>query len=224
MINGHQFRLTTSQFRRTLAWFIARRPGGTIAGALAYRHHSIQVFEGYAGTSESGFRAEVESEQALARGEHYLAMIDAHEHTILQGPAADEAAKRLENFGHRARFQGQVIIDSRRLKRLLISQDPAIYPGTYITCIHDHTNALCERARNGRAEGLPDHGGCQPFACQNVALSTENVDAWQREIDHIGQRLATSPPLPPLLQHRLIERQSEIESFMNKTTSNRENP
>jgi len=38
--------LTTRQSRRTLAWFIARRPGGAIAGALQYRHHAIQMFEG----------------------------------------------------------------------------------------------------------------------------------------------------------------------------------
>ena len=71
-VNGRPWELKTSQFRRTLAWFIARRPGGAIAGALAFRHHAIQMFEGYAGTSDSGFRAEVESEQALARGEHLV--------------------------------------------------------------------------------------------------------------------------------------------------------
>jgi hypothetical protein len=54
------------------------------------------MFEGYAGTSDSGFRAEVESEQALARGEHLLAMIDAHEHYDLTGPAAEEAIRRLD--------------------------------------------------------------------------------------------------------------------------------
>ena len=48
--------LNTSQFRRTLAWFIARQLGGSIAGAIQYRHHSIQMFEGYAGTSDSGFQ------------------------------------------------------------------------------------------------------------------------------------------------------------------------
>ncbi|MFG3053160.1 hypothetical protein ACGFZP_19705 [Kitasatospora sp. NPDC048239] len=55
--------------RRTLAWFIARRPGGVIAGALQYRHLRVQMFEGYAGNSSSGFRDEVESEEAIARGE-----------------------------------------------------------------------------------------------------------------------------------------------------------
>lgn len=79
-VGGRPWRLSTRQFRRTLAWFIARHPGGAIAGAVQYRHHSIQMFEGYAGTSESGFRAEVESEQALARGEHLMTIIDVHEH------------------------------------------------------------------------------------------------------------------------------------------------
>lgn len=80
MINERPWVLSTRQFRRTLAWFIARHPGGAVAGAIAYRHQAVCMFEGYAGTSDSGFRAEVESEQALARGEHLLAMIGAHEH------------------------------------------------------------------------------------------------------------------------------------------------
>ena len=33
-VQGRPFRLGTRQFRRTLAWFIARRPGGAIAGAI----------------------------------------------------------------------------------------------------------------------------------------------------------------------------------------------
>jgi hypothetical protein len=47
-VRSQRWRLTSSQFRRTLAWFIARRPGGVIAGALQYRHQKIQMFEGYA--------------------------------------------------------------------------------------------------------------------------------------------------------------------------------
>ena len=112
-VNGQPFRLQTRQFRRTLAWFIARQPGGVIAGAIQYRHLSIQMFEGYAGTSESGFRAEVEAEQALARGEHLLAMTDRHDHEHLAGPAASQAAQRLADFGQRARFRGITITDSR---------------------------------------------------------------------------------------------------------------
>ena len=145
-IDCKPWHLKTSQFRRTLAWFIARRPGGAIAGALAFRHHAIQMFEGYAGTSESGFRAEVESEQALARGKQLVDLADTHQHTDITGPAADEAIRRLEHFALNADgFAGDVISDDHRLKRLMKRHDPAIYPGTYVTCVYRHDKALCRR-------------------------------------------------------------------------------
>src|SRR5699024_12062864 len=118
-------------------WYIARQPGGSIAGAIAYRHHSIQMFEGYAGTSASGFRAEVEAEEALARGEHLLAMIERNEHTHLTGPAADEAERRLLNMGANPAFAGTVTTDRRRFLRLINVDAPAVYPGRYITCVYN---------------------------------------------------------------------------------------
>ena len=41
--------------RRTIAWHIANRPFGTIAGMIQYKHASVAAFEGYAGSSRSGF-------------------------------------------------------------------------------------------------------------------------------------------------------------------------
>ncbi|MGW0908119.1 hypothetical protein [Streptomyces sp. NPDC002853] len=213
-INNMDFVLKTSLFRRTLAWFIARRPGGVIAGALQFRHHSIQMFEGYAGTSSSGFRAEVESEQALSRGEFYMDKIEAHEHTDFKGPSAEEAATRLHDFGERAQFQGQLALSPGRVQRIMKRHDPAVYPGTYITCVHDPAKALCERARRGRGEALPEHGGCLPLACRNVALTTENTQAWHRELARIDRRLSSRPLLPPLIVHRLTERRAEIATFL----------
>lgn len=210
---GHGIRLKTRVFRRTLAWYIARHPGGVIAGALQYRHHSIQMFEGYAGTSDSGFRAEVESEQAIARGEGYMEMIDSHQHTGLAGPSAEEAARRLQEFGQLAQFQGQIALDRHRLKRIMKRHDPAIYPGEYITCVNDPAKALCEKARQGNSEGLPAHGGCIPLACRNVALTPENVAAWQHEIARIDSRIASRPMLPPLRQ-LLQRRRAEIADFL----------
>ncbi|KGI65869.1 hypothetical protein MJO55_29385 (plasmid) [Mycolicibacterium rufum] len=101
------------------------------------------MFEGYAGTSDSGFRGEVESEQAIARSETLLAMIDQHEHTNLAGPATAEAQRRLTEFGQHARYSGTVITDERRLRKLMASSDdPAIYPDKYVTCVHNHATAL----------------------------------------------------------------------------------
>ncbi|MEU9271919.1 hypothetical protein AB0E04_41920 [Streptomyces sp. NPDC048251] len=148
------------------------------------------------GTSDSGFRAEVESEQAIVRGEVYMEMIEAHQHLDLAGPSAEEAARRLKDFGDRAQFQGQVALDKHRLKRIMKRHDPAIYPGEYITCVNDPAKALCEKARRGNSEELPWHGGCLPLACRNVALTPENVAAWQRVIARIDKRLASRPLWP----------------------------
>ncbi|MFI7021038.1 hypothetical protein [Streptomyces sp. NPDC050164] len=122
-------------------------------------------------------------------------MIDAHEHTRLSGLAAAEAARRLEEFGQRTRFQGTVVLDDRRLRRIMNRDDPAIYPGTYITCVHDPAKALCERARQGAFEGLGDHPQCQPLACRNVALTRENTDAWRGEIELVDQQLTKGCPV-----------------------------
>ena len=49
--DGAPWRITTRQFRRTIAWHIANRPFGTIAGMIQYKHASVAAFEGYAGSS-----------------------------------------------------------------------------------------------------------------------------------------------------------------------------
>jgi hypothetical protein len=55
--DGKSWRITTRQFRRTVAWHIANRPFGTVAGMIQYKHASIAAYEGYAGSSRSGFAA-----------------------------------------------------------------------------------------------------------------------------------------------------------------------
>lgn len=213
-VNGQRCKPTTRQFRRTLAWFIARRPGGAIAGAIAYRHQAIHMFEGYADTSDSGFRAEVESEQALARGEHLLTMIDAHQHDNLAGPAAEEATRRLTEFGELARFQGTVITDERRLQRLMKRDDPAIYPDRYVTCVHKHATALCQQKRDTDGQLRPHLGACRPLTCRNVTLTPDNLTAWHTEIERIDHELDARPRLPPLLREQLQDRRTQITTFL----------
>src|SRR5580700_1369520 len=61
--DGRPWWFTPRQFRRTLAWYIANRPFGTVAGKIQYKHASIAMFEGYSGSSPSGFRREIEQER-----------------------------------------------------------------------------------------------------------------------------------------------------------------
>ncbi|OZC47864.1 hypothetical protein CH251_25945 [Rhodococcus sp. 06-462-5] len=216
LVNGQQWVLSTRQFRRTLAWFIARRPGGSIAGAIAYRHLSIQMFEGYAGTSDSGFRAEVEAEQALARGEDLMAIATDHLHAPVTGPAADLAHYRLDTFAAAAAFSGTVITDSTRIKRLMKRSDPAIYPGTFALCVFDPDKAMCQPRPDQGGNVLPQLGHCQPLECSNTALTTANLDALRTEHHHLEQELTTRADLPPLLDHRLRERLRRLVDFLDR--------
>ncbi|UOT03724.2 hypothetical protein MPY17_33215 [Rhodococcus opacus] len=216
-VDGAPWVLTTRQFRRTLAWFIARRPGGSVAGAIAYRHLSIHVFEGYAGTGASGFRAEVEAEQAILRGENLMAMIDQHEHTQLAGPAAKEAAARLAEFAQGVQFTGAVLTDPHRIKRLLSKSGGSIYPGKYSTCVFDARKALC---LNGPAAGdaAPRLDHCQPLSCTNVALTRENVAHLAAEATKLGLALEDRPALPPMLHSQLADRRHQIQLFLDRHT------
>lgn len=76
--HGLPWRITTRQFRRTIAWHIANRPFGTIAGMIQYKHASVAAFEGYVGSSRSGFRAEVDAQRALGQLDDILAYFDEH--------------------------------------------------------------------------------------------------------------------------------------------------
>jgi hypothetical protein len=216
LVAGQRWHLTTSQFRRTLAWFIARRPGGVIAGAIAYRHQRVQMFEGYAGTSRSGFRAEVEAEQALERGERLLGMVEGHEHQRLRGPGAREAKARLEEFGRQtgAGFAGMVVADERRLQLIMRRHDPNVFPGRFVTCVFNPDKALCLRSNgDGRGPSLPD---CKPLACRNVALTPANRAAWREQLARLDQALASAGVLAPYLRHRLTEQRDQIVRFLDE--------
>jgi hypothetical protein len=167
-------------------------------------------------SARTGFRAEVEAEQALARGEHLLAIIDKHEHEHMAGPAADEAARRLGDFGERARFRGLVVTDGRQLQRLMQRDDPAVYPGTYATCVFNPDRALCQRQHDARGNLRPSLGRCRPLECRNTALTADNTAALSAEIAAITGQLAARPVLPPLLQARLTTRRDQIASFLSR--------
>ncbi|MFD3883993.1 hypothetical protein [Streptomyces microflavus] len=208
-VNGRTWKLETRQFRRTLAWSIARQPGGSIAGAIQYRHHSIQMFEGYAGTSASGFRPEVEAEAAIARGEKLGDVILNHAPQRLTGPASEEAEARLTAMESKVQFLGKVITDRKRLDRFMRRNDPHIYPGEFVTCVYNPDRALCRREAAG-GPSLPD---CQPLKCRNVALTSENKEAFITWLRRLESTL-TNAALAPYVRVRLELKHADITRFL----------
>jgi hypothetical protein len=99
--DGKPWRITTRQFRRTVAWHIANRPFGTVAGMIQYKHASIAAYEGYAGSSRSGFRTEVERERALGQLDDPQ-LADIRPRTTVRISGGDECSLLLCVARHRA--------------------------------------------------------------------------------------------------------------------------
>lgn len=110
-----------SRLRRTLAWFIVRRPRGLVAAAIQYGHVGVNMNLGYSGSYASGFPDDLAFEEWLHRLE---TMANAHqllasgEH--VSGPAADTYRHRVTAA---TRFAGRTLRTGREAATLLANPD-----------------------------------------------------------------------------------------------------
>lgn len=205
--------VTTSRFRRTLAWFLARRPGGILAGAMHYKHQSIQIFEGYAGDSASGFVEEFESERALERGELLAFSPDKYGDGQLYGPAAAEGLARIESFRRQVNGFGGVVTDSpRQLLLAMKDAEPNVYVGPCVTCIYDPARQLCGVDETEATVG-PVLNECKPLQCRNAAFTSEQLDVMSRELDDLKLDIAADVHAP-FVKRRLEETAEELGSAL----------
>jgi hypothetical protein len=196
-------RLNTRQFRRTVAWYIANRPFGTIAGKIQYKHASIAMFEGYSGNSASGFRREVEQERALGR----LDDIVEHYEEFRRGlkPTGPASARLLTEFSRiqyeLGDFAGRVV-DHTRLRAMLGHLGRTLHVGFLNDCFFEPATALClNRATEAAKQPVLPH--CSPDRCPNACIARRHLPAWQESIAG-ADRLLASPGLP-LLQRAALE-------------------
>ncbi|MFJ4887417.1 hypothetical protein [Streptomyces sp. NPDC088731] len=176
-VDGEPWNLTTRQFRRTVAWHIAHRPFGTVAGMIQYKHLSVAMFEGYAGTSPSGFRAEVAAEEALARladvVERYEDFKAGLRSTSPGGPRTDNEFARVQQ--ELQDFPGKVV-DERRLHSMLKASARTLHIGTLNDCYYQPETALC---RTPSGEDRPLLNNCRPDRCGNSTITTRHRSGWE---------------------------------------------
>lgn len=176
-VDGKPWNLTTRQFRRTVAWHIAHRPFGTVAGMIQYKHLSVAMFEGYAGTSSSGFRAEVAAEEALARladvVERYEDFKAGVRSTSPGGPRTDNEFARVQQ--ELQDFPGRVV-DERRLHSMLKASARTLHIGTLNDCYYQPETALC---RTPSGEDRPLLNNCRPDRCGNSTITTRHRSGWE---------------------------------------------
>jgi hypothetical protein len=115
--------ISTRMFRRTVAWHIANRPFGVVAGMIQYGHMSETMFEGYAGSSESGFRAEVEAERAFARKADIVELYEDWKRGISPaGPMSEELKDEFQHVREELDdFPGRIILDEGRREKMIAS-------------------------------------------------------------------------------------------------------
>jgi integrase len=203
-----------SRFRRTLAYFIVRRPGGLIAAALQYAHVSTKVTLSYAGEADTTWLDDLTIERLEAvvdRLDEDLGLLADGEH--VSGPSAQEYRNRLER---RASFAGRVVNKSRNLERLLNSADPDIHHGRAMTCVHRKETALCAKARE--AAGVPTDGPheaeCQ-LACVNLAFTDRDIASLGEDLRR-WQAEARDPLSPRPRRERAAAQANRIASIIER--------
>ncbi|MFD5742596.1 hypothetical protein ACFXJM_37740 [Streptomyces massasporeus] len=174
------------------------------------------MFEGYAGTSDSGFRDEVEAEEAFTRGQFLAELGTDDDRPALTGPAGAEAEVRLAELVRHTVFDGHVVTDEARLRRILARHDTHLYPGTFITCVYNPDRALC-RTPADRAD-QPVMADCQPLACRNTALTAANRQALGGHLARLEDTLAIGDRLAPYVRHRLEEQRRATGAFLARHT------
>jgi integrase len=190
-----QPRIALSRFRRTLAWFINRRPRGLVAAAIQYGHVSTTVTLGYAGNIESGFPDDLAFERFLARLDD---LGDAHrrlergEH--VSGPGADVYRQRVTEANHK--FQGTVLTTGRQAAALLTNPDLQVYEGRGMTCVPQMGKQLCQERKVQGSEATPDLSRCQP-GCPCLARTDRDLLQIRSRIQ-VLEDVVADPAAPPL--------------------------
>ncbi|MFD3612603.1 integrase [Streptomyces atroolivaceus] len=184
-----------ARFRRTLAWHIARRPGGLIALAIQYGHMrtvlDARTSSGYGSRSRGGIHSELDIETALAAADtaaHLRDRMAAGEK--ISGPAARRA---LTGAATTPRFEGRIVPTTfaKKAAQFLARDGVVLYdnPDAFLICAFKHENALCE----------PEPGATAPrqYACQSGCGNTVRTDTHAHQMreraDEIDQLAAAAP-------------------------------
>ncbi|MFI1191631.1 integrase [Streptomyces californicus] len=167
--------LHASRFRRTLAYFIVRRPRGLVAAALQYAHVHTKVTLNYAGRDDSSWMDDIQLEtleMVLEQNEEDARLLESGER--VSGPSADEYRRRVRR---QARFAGRVVTAGQSVQRLLDQTNPDIHHGEAMTCVWRLETAACRKARLEAglpAEDGPNEAECLS-SCGNLVYTDRNI-------------------------------------------------
>ena len=213
--------ITGRRLRRTLAWHIVRRPGGTIAGATQYGHLLTQITHGYAGHAGSGFLDEITFEQFLQRSEQ---LHDDHQRLTrgehISGPAAADLYR--QRIAAASQFQGHTITTAAQANTALTNPDLQIHHGALLTCVWRPESAACQDHTTTDERTGPTWPRCR-LTCSNIAYTDRDITELRRHADRLQTDLA-APGLPHPLHQRISDRLAAHQQAIANHHSNGSNP
>lgn len=184
-----------SRFRRTLAWHIARRPGGLIALAIQYGHLrtvlDARTSSGYANRSRRGIHGILDVETALAAADTAARLRDSvAAGETLSGPAARRA---LTAAAQVPRFAGRIVSNTfARKAAAFLARDGVVLfdnPDAFLICAFKREIALCEPDPDANA---PRQYDCRP-GCGNAVRTDTHARLLRERAAEIYQLAAHAP-------------------------------
>jgi hypothetical protein len=213
--DGKPWRITTRQFRRTVAWHIANRPFGTIAGMIQYKHIGIAAYEGYAGSSRSGFRNEVERERALGQLDDVLAYFERHRASeVLTGPAAARITAELRRAAEELDPLPGHVADAGRVRAMLGHVARTLFVGVLNDCFFDPATALCLSGKTDRSS--PAIAQCRPDRCPNSCITSRHRPMWSKAVEEVCE-LLSQKRLPAPQRLALEQELARLKAVLRRT-------
>src|SRR5208337_32403 len=119
---------------------------------------------GYAGSSRSGFRSEVENERRLGQLDDLLTYFDERQ----AGPAAPRISKTMDATAAELGPIPAMFADRARLRTMLASLARTLHVGVLADCFFDPGAAMCLKQMSGVERKMPLPTLCQPTRCPNA--------------------------------------------------------
>lgn len=206
----------TARLRRTLAWHIARRPGGLVALAVQYGHLRTATSAGYAARGRDGIHELLDIETARATADTLTTLHDGLTHGAgISGPAARRA---IHAAAQAPTFAGS-IRTHRQARDILGNPALTVYdnPRSFLMCVYNRDRALCHRLD---ATDAPRLDRCQP-SCANIARTDRHAEQLRQHARALEKQVA-SETLPGPLADRLAWRAGQLRELSNRHDQDRE--
>ncbi|MGW3690561.1 integrase [Streptomyces sp. NPDC005125] len=202
--------ITSSRFRRTLAWHIARRPGGLVALAIQYGHMRTAVSAGYASRSRDGIHDLLDIETARATTDALASL--AAERAAGAGISGPAARRAVLAAAEAPAFEG-IVFTAKQARKLLANPALAVHdnPNAFLTCVYNPDKALC---RLRASQTTPSLERCVS-SCANIARTDRQAAQLTFKADELDKQ-AANELLPEPLAERLREHAAGLRTLADK--------